>query len=101
LNHASPFGSLIFLRKYYKRGIFENINPFQIPVWVGSDSHAGIVYGQYRMAFLTSDFSKDGIMEAIFHRKIRAYGPILPLWSWLRDGATNLIPQIKKKALKH
>lgn len=96
LNHSSPLGGLHFLRKIYKKGIFERINPYQIPVWCGSDSHGGIVFGQFRVFFLTTDWSVDGIMEAIFKGNIRAYGPLLPIWGLITDGWINQPVQLKK-----
>jgi hypothetical protein len=96
-NGSSPLGSLYFLREIYSKANYESINSNKYPVWAGSDSHGGYMYGQYRMVFLTTDFSVDGIMDAIFKRKIIAIAPFCPLWSFFADGALNQPVQLKRE----
>jgi predicted metal-dependent phosphoesterase TrpH len=98
VNHSSPFGSWHFIRDLYPKTVFDKINPHRIPVWAGSDSHAGVVYGHYRMIFLTTDISVDGIMECILKGNVIAYAPphpVIPTYYMIADGWINQPVQLK------
>jgi predicted metal-dependent phosphoesterase TrpH len=97
LNGSNPFGNLILMKHLSKRKQFRKLNSFNLPAWAGSDSHAGYIYGQYHTIFHTTDVSVDGIMEAMHKGKITAFGPFLPIRSFLMDGAINQPIQLKKQ----
>lgn len=97
LNHSSPIGSLQFVRKIYPAPSFEKINPHRIPCWVGSDSHANVVYGKYQMIFHTEDWSVDGILEAMRKKRVTAFGQLFPFYWLIADGWINQPAQLKRE----
>jgi len=97
LNGSSPFGNLHFMKNVYPKRKMTKLNPYELTPWAGSDSHAGYAYGMYFNIFLTTDNTKDGILEAMRKGNLIACGPFLPLASFLIDGAINQPIQLKKE----
>ncbi|MHA1733428.1 MAG: PHP domain-containing protein [Promethearchaeota archaeon] len=92
LNGASPLGNLTTLRN-------QRAYPRDLGRFAGSDSHAGIIYGHYFTEVLTSDFSTDGILEAMRKRLVRPRGPVFPLRYYLHDGLVNQLYQLRRKVV--
>jgi len=97
LNHSSPIGSFNFVRNYYLNPKYPEINHHNLPCWVGSDSHAGVVYGQYQMIIQTTSLNYDDLMETMRKRKVLAVGPYLNLLGLIADGIVNQPIQLRNE----
>ncbi len=93
LNGASPIGNIKVLRKLNQLHIRSGLT-----LMAGSDSHAGIIYGDYLNEF-QCDFSHESVLEAIRKGKVRYFAPLLPLKGWFADGAPNQVYQLKRLIL--
>jgi hypothetical protein len=97
LNHSSPLGSFNFVRKIYSNPNYPQMNRYKLPCWIGSDSHSGVVYGQYQMILKTSCLNYDEIMETMRKKQVIAYGPLLNLVGLIADGVINQPVQLRNE----
>ncbi len=97
LNGSSPYGSRHFLKNIQPPKKMEQYNKHSLVSWVGSDSHAGHLYGKYFNLVVTTEDSQDGILEAMRKGRILGYGPPLPLLDFLIDGAINQPVQLRNE----